>query len=132
VGLHRSEVQGLEKKVDEITKNFNVEQANREISDTERLRVQKNIEELRQAKEECYNVSIECCNKLKIVLLKLAHSLLTRTLSVVILTGLLDGSVVRPKLLMKFLLIEEIFAPSPTLEGLSLFLKKLAVSMQKL
>jgi alanine racemase len=28
VGLHRSEVQGLEKKLDEITKNFNVEEEN--------------------------------------------------------------------------------------------------------
>jgi DNA mismatch repair ATPase MutS len=53
VGLHRSEVQGLEKKLDEITENFNVEEAKREISDTERLRVQKNVEEFRQAKEEC-------------------------------------------------------------------------------
>jgi hypothetical protein len=34
---YRSEVQGLEKKLDEITKNFNVEQTKREISDTERL-----------------------------------------------------------------------------------------------
>jgi 2-oxoglutarate dehydrogenase complex dehydrogenase (E1) component-like enzyme len=37
VGLHKSEVQGLEKKLDEITENFNVEQTKREISDTERL-----------------------------------------------------------------------------------------------
>jgi hypothetical protein len=35
VGLHRSEVQGLEKKLDEITEYFNVEQAKHEISDTE-------------------------------------------------------------------------------------------------
>jgi hypothetical protein len=39
--LHRSEVQGLEKKLDELTENFNVKQTKREISDTERLRVQK-------------------------------------------------------------------------------------------
>jgi hypothetical protein len=65
VGLHRSEVEGLEKKLDEITENFNVEQAKREISDTERLRVQKNVEEPHQAKEECYNVAMQCCNKLK-------------------------------------------------------------------
>jgi hypothetical protein len=58
-------VQGLEKKLDEITENFNVDQAKREISDTEWLRFQKNVEELRQAKEECYNVAMECCNKLK-------------------------------------------------------------------
>jgi hypothetical protein len=65
VGLHRSEVEGLEKKLDEITENFNVEQTKREISNTERLRVQKNVEELHQAKEECYTVATECCNKLK-------------------------------------------------------------------
>jgi 2-oxoglutarate dehydrogenase complex dehydrogenase (E1) component-like enzyme len=47
VGLHRSKVQGLEKKLNEITENFNVQQAKREISNTERLRVQKNDEELR-------------------------------------------------------------------------------------
>jgi hypothetical protein len=60
VGLHRSEVQRLKKKLDEVTKNFNVEQTKREISDTERLRVQKNVEELRRAKEKCYNIAMEC------------------------------------------------------------------------
>jgi hypothetical protein len=58
-------VQGLEKKLDEVTKNFNVEQTKREISNNERLKVQKNVEELRRAKEECYNVAMECCSKLK-------------------------------------------------------------------
>ena len=65
VELHKSEMVKLEKKLDEVTENFNVEQAKREISDTERSRLQKNIEELRQAKEECYNVAMQCCNKLK-------------------------------------------------------------------
>jgi hypothetical protein len=65
VGLHRSEEQGLEKKLDEVTENFNVEQAKCEISDTEWIRVQKNVEELREAKEECYNADTDCCNKLK-------------------------------------------------------------------
>jgi hypothetical protein len=58
-------VLGLEKKLDEVTKNFNVEQTKREISDTERLRFQKNVEVLHRAKEECYNVAMECCSKLK-------------------------------------------------------------------
>jgi hypothetical protein len=39
VGLHRSEIQGLEKKLDEVSENFNVEQTKHEISDTKRLRV---------------------------------------------------------------------------------------------
>jgi hypothetical protein len=66
VKLHRSEVQELEKKLYEITENFNVEQTKREISNMKRLRVQKNVEELCQAKEECYMVATECSNNLKI------------------------------------------------------------------
>jgi hypothetical protein len=31
----------------------------------ERARVQKNIEELRDSKEKCYEVSMECTKKLK-------------------------------------------------------------------
>ena len=52
VELHKSNVTRLEKKLDEVTENFNVEQAKREISDTKRSRVQKNVEELCHAKEE--------------------------------------------------------------------------------
>jgi hypothetical protein len=55
----------LEKKLDEVTKNFNVEQSKREISDTEQSSVQKNVEELCQAKEECYTIAMQCSDKLK-------------------------------------------------------------------
>jgi hypothetical protein len=48
-----------------VTKNYNVELTKREISDIERLRVQKNIEELCEAKEECYNIATECAKNLK-------------------------------------------------------------------
>jgi hypothetical protein len=58
VGLHIFEVQGLEKKLNEVTENFNVVQTKHEISDMERLRLQKNVEELHQAKEECYKVAM--------------------------------------------------------------------------
>jgi hypothetical protein len=47
LGITRSEVAGLEKKLDEATENFNVQQSKHEISDSERLRVPKNVEELR-------------------------------------------------------------------------------------
>jgi hypothetical protein len=63
--LHRSEVQELEKKLGEVTENFNVEPTKREISDIERLRVPKNVDEPREAKEECYNVATECAKNLK-------------------------------------------------------------------
>jgi hypothetical protein len=132
VGLHRSKVQGLDKRLDEVTENFNVEQAKREISNSERLRVQKNVKELCQKKVECYNVAMKCCNKLKMVLLKLARSLWSRTLSVVILMGLSNGLLAKPKFLMKFLVIEEIFVTSPVPEEPSHSLRRLAASMQRL
>jgi hypothetical protein len=68
VELHKSEVARLEKKLSEVTENFNVEQAKHEISDTERSRLQKNVEELHEAKEECYSVAMQCSDKLKNVI----------------------------------------------------------------
>jgi hypothetical protein len=55
----------LEKKLAEFNGNFEVEKEKREISKTERNKVQKNIGELRQAKEECFYVTMQCSNKLK-------------------------------------------------------------------
>jgi hypothetical protein len=65
VELHKSKVMKLEKKLDEVTGNFNVEQSKHEISNTKSSRVQKNVEEIRQAKEECYTVAMQCFDKLK-------------------------------------------------------------------
>jgi hypothetical protein len=45
--------------------NFEVAKAKQEISEMERPRVQKNIEELQDSKEKCYEVSMECLKKLK-------------------------------------------------------------------
>jgi hypothetical protein len=41
VKFHKSEVIRLEKKIDKVTENFNVEQSKCEIFDTEQTRVQK-------------------------------------------------------------------------------------------
>jgi hypothetical protein len=49
--VHKAEVQRLEKKLAEATKNFNVELTKREIFDIERSRALKNVEEHREAKE---------------------------------------------------------------------------------
>jgi phenylalanyl-tRNA synthetase alpha subunit len=65
VELHKSEVTRLEKKLGKVTENFNVEQAKREIFDNEQSRVQKNVEQLREVKEECYFVAMQCSDKLK-------------------------------------------------------------------
>jgi hypothetical protein len=75
---------------------------------------------------------MECCNKLKNSFAKLGAFSTSRTLYVVILTGLSDGLVAKLKLLMKFLVIEEIFVPLLALEEPSHSLKKLDANMQRL
>jgi predicted RNase H-like nuclease (RuvC/YqgF family) len=65
VEMHKAELQELEKKLAEATGNFNVELTKREISEIERSRVQRNVDELHEAKEKCYNVAIECTKSLK-------------------------------------------------------------------
>jgi hypothetical protein len=48
-----------------MNENFDVAKAKQEISEMERSRVQKNVEELRDSKERCYETSLECAKKLK-------------------------------------------------------------------
>jgi hypothetical protein len=58
---HKAEVQEIEKKVAEATKNFNVELTKHEICEIERSRAQRNIDELRAAKEKM----LRCSNGLR-------------------------------------------------------------------
>jgi hypothetical protein len=62
---HKVEIKDLKKNLAEMNENFEVAKAKQEISEMERSRVQKNVEELRDAKERCYETSIECTKKLK-------------------------------------------------------------------
>jgi hypothetical protein len=62
---HKAEVEDLKKKLAEMNENFEVAKAKQEISEMERARVQKNIEELWDSKEKCYEVSMDCAKKLK-------------------------------------------------------------------
>ena len=62
---HKAEVEGLKKKLAEMNENFEVAKAKQEISEMETARVRKNIEELRDSREKCYKVSMDCAKKLK-------------------------------------------------------------------
>jgi predicted RNase H-like nuclease (RuvC/YqgF family) len=93
VEAHKVEVQELNRKVAEGTEKFEVEVVKHEICQIERLRAQKNVDELRAAKEKCYEISME----------------------------LFSGSVARLKLLKRFSVIEWIFAPLPVPAGLHQF-----------
>jgi predicted RNase H-like nuclease (RuvC/YqgF family) len=99
---HRAEVEDLKKKLAEMNENFEVAKAKQEISEMERSRVQKNVEELRDSKERCYEITLACAKKLKIVLQRWQHTLRSKSLSVVIPKGLSSGSTKRSKLLMKY------------------------------
>jgi hypothetical protein len=62
---YKAEVEDFKKKLAEMNENFELAKAKQEISEMERVRVQKNIEELRDSKEKCYEVSMKCTKKLK-------------------------------------------------------------------
>jgi hypothetical protein len=64
-GAHKAEVEDLKKKLAEMNEKFEVAKAKQEISEMERSRVQKNVEELQDSKERCYETSLECTKKLK-------------------------------------------------------------------
>jgi hypothetical protein len=61
---HKAEVEDLKKLV-ETSEIFEVAKAKHEIREIERLRVQNNVEELRDSKERCYKISLECAKTLK-------------------------------------------------------------------
>jgi predicted nuclease with TOPRIM domain len=65
---HKVEVEDLKKKLAEMNEKFEVANAKHEISEIERLRVQKNVKELRDSKERCYEICLECAKMLKTVL----------------------------------------------------------------
>jgi hypothetical protein len=54
---HKYETMKLKEKIDEVNENFEVEKAKREIAEVERDRVKKNVDELRETKEQCFSVA---------------------------------------------------------------------------
>jgi hypothetical protein len=69
---------------------------------------------------------------LKIVLLRLAHSPQSRTLSVVILMGLFDGLAANPKILSRSSVIKETSTPLSAPAELYQPLRRLAANMLRL
>jgi hypothetical protein len=62
---HKAEVPELKRKVVEATEKFEVEVVKHEMCEIKRSRAQKNVDELRTAKEKCYEISTECAKNLK-------------------------------------------------------------------
>jgi hypothetical protein len=64
----RAEVQNLQKQLAEAKENCEVVKASQEISEWWKARLEKNIEELRESKERCFEKSLDCVKNLKTAL----------------------------------------------------------------
>jgi chromosome segregation ATPase len=62
---HKVDVEDLQKKLAEMSENFEVAKAKQEISEWTSSRLQKNVDELRESKEKCYEKSLDYTKKLK-------------------------------------------------------------------
>jgi predicted nuclease with TOPRIM domain len=61
---HKAEVEDLKKKLAELNEDFEVAKAKQEISEWTSSRLPKNVEELHESKEWCYEKSLDCAKKL--------------------------------------------------------------------
>jgi hypothetical protein len=63
--VHKAEVENLQKKLAEANENFKLAKVKQEISEWSNARLEKNIEELHESKERCFEKSLDCVRKLK-------------------------------------------------------------------
>jgi hypothetical protein len=62
---HIAKVEDLWKKLVEANENFELAKAKQEISEWTSVRLEKNVKELRESKERCYEKSLDCAKKVK-------------------------------------------------------------------
>jgi hypothetical protein len=62
---HTAEVEDLRKKLAEANENFELAKAKQEISEWTSGRLERNVKELCESKERCYEKSLDCAKKLK-------------------------------------------------------------------
>jgi hypothetical protein len=61
----KTEIEDLRRQLAEAKENCALAQANREISEYWKNHLEKNVEELHQSKERCFEKSLDCVKKLK-------------------------------------------------------------------
>jgi hypothetical protein len=69
--VHKAEVENLQKKLAEANKNFELAKVKQEISEWSNARLEKNVEELHESKERCFEKTLDCVRKLKTSFAKL-------------------------------------------------------------
>jgi cell division septum initiation protein DivIVA len=57
---YKAEIEDLRKKLAEANENFAVAKASQEISEWSKTRLEKNVEELCESKERCFEKSLDC------------------------------------------------------------------------
>jgi hypothetical protein len=62
---HKAEVEDLRRQLAEAKEHYEVAKASQEINEWWKARLEKNIEELRESKERCFEKSLDCVKKLK-------------------------------------------------------------------
>jgi hypothetical protein len=68
---YKAKIEDLWKKLAEANENFVVAKASQEISEWSKTRLEKNVEELCESKERCFEKSLDCMKKLKTSFAKL-------------------------------------------------------------
>jgi hypothetical protein len=64
-GAQKTEVEDLRRQLDEAHERCALAQANQEISEYWKNKLEKNVEELRESKERCFEKSLDCVKKFK-------------------------------------------------------------------
>ena len=62
---YKAEIEDLRKKLAKANENFALAKASQEISEWSNTRLEKNVEELRESKERCFEKFLDCVRKLK-------------------------------------------------------------------
>jgi hypothetical protein len=66
----KAEVDDLRRKLAEANENFELAKAKQEISEWSNTRLEKNVVELHESKERCFEKSLDCVRKLKTIFAK--------------------------------------------------------------
>jgi hypothetical protein len=61
----KTEIEDLQRQLAEAKENYALAQANQEISEYWKNKLDKNVEELHESKERCFEKSLDCVKKLK-------------------------------------------------------------------
>jgi hypothetical protein len=61
----KTEIEDLRRQLTEAKENYALAQANQEISESWKNKLEKNVEELHESKKRCFEKSLDCVKKLK-------------------------------------------------------------------